>query len=379
MRFRHPDGDLVHLSYCSNVHPADDLDGVVTQLERFSAPIRERLGLDRLGVGLWLAAPVVADPDEAVARLKPELDRLGLETVTFNGFPYRGFHDPVVKLAVYRPDWSDPARAEYLLSMAKVLTGLLPDDVETGSISTVPIAWRTDLDDAGIKVALENLKRFDENLGELADTTGRQVELALEPEPGCLIETTSQAIDLLADLDLQHVGICVDTCHLACQFENGPEALGRLAMAGLTVPKAQVSNSLRVERPRSAVGQELISRFVEPRFMHQVREIVAGEVREVDDLPEALDGGLPGDSEWRIHFHVPVQTGEHTTRASLEESLDALVATDTPHTRHLEIETYTWNVLPDPPRSDDELVAGIAEEIAWTAGRLEQLGLEKVQ
>src|SRR5699024_7565946 len=118
MRFRHPDGSLIHLAYCSNVHPAEDLAGIHGQLRRFAGPVRERLGLDRLAIGLWLpagaAARLAADSDEIDA-LRAVLDEQGLEVVTLNAFPYGGFHDPVVKHRVYRPDWSERERLVYTL------------------------------------------------------------------------------------------------------------------------------------------------------------------------------------------------------------------------------------------------------------------------
>ncbi|MFB9837461.1 xylose isomerase, partial [Actinoallomurus acaciae] len=126
MRFRHPDGTLVHLAYCTNVHPAEDLDGVLAQLARYAEPVRERLGAGTLGVGLWLAADVArALADEAaLARLRRELTARGLEVVTLNGFPYRAFHAPVVKRAVYVPDWTERARLDYTLDLARILQGL---------------------------------------------------------------------------------------------------------------------------------------------------------------------------------------------------------------------------------------------------------------
>lgn len=105
MRFRHPDGTTVHLAYCTNVHPAETLDGVLAQLRDHCEPVRRRLGRDRLGIGLWLARDaahaLVTDPS-ALRGLRTELDRRGLEVVTLNGFPYEGFGAEEVKYRVYR-------------------------------------------------------------------------------------------------------------------------------------------------------------------------------------------------------------------------------------------------------------------------------------
>ena len=376
MRLRHPDGSILHLAYCSNVHPATDLDGVVAQLERYAAPVRERLEEPVLGVGLWLGHGVVDDPS-AGRRLAAALDRLDLEVVTLNGFPYDAFHAPVVKRNVYRPHWADPRRRHYTLGLAEILAEILPDDVTEGSISTLPLGWREDWSPSASASARAALEQVADGLARLEQRTGRRIRLALEPEPGCEIETVAQAADFLAGLAPDWIGVCMDTCHLAVQFEQPDTALQTLAAARVPVVKAQVSSALRVPEPASAEGRELLAGFDEPRFLHQVRERVNGHVAAVDDLPDALDGDLRGASEWRVHFHVPVHRAEHTTQAELERALEALVGGHRPATHHLEIETYTWSVLPDgadAAGADERLVEGLAAELAWTRDRLLELG-----
>jgi sugar phosphate isomerase/epimerase len=378
MRLRHPDGSLLHLAYCSNVHPADDLDGVAAQLERYAARVRERLEAPVLGVGLWVAAPALADT-AAAERLRAQLDRLGLEVVTLNGFPYTAFHAPVVKLEVYRPNWANVQRRDYTLGLARLLARLLPDDVAEGSISTLPLGWRTEWDEADQAAGKLALEQVAFGLAEIEDETGKRIRLALEPEPGCTIETVAQASEFLAGLAPEWIGLCLDACHLAVQFESADGAVAQLAEAGVPVVKAQVSSALRVPAPGGAEGRAFLDDFAEPRFLHQVRECVRGRVAGTDDLPEALDGGLPAATEWRVHFHVPVHAAEHTTQDELEATLAALAGGPAPVTRHLEVETYTWGVLPDGPGGDDGLVEGLAAELAWTRDRLVALGAEEIR
>jgi sugar phosphate isomerase/epimerase len=377
VRLRHRDGSLLHLAYCSNVHPADDLDGVASQLERYAARIRERLDVPVLGVGLWVAAPAL-NPG-AAQRLSSHLDRLGLEVVTLNGFPYRAFHAPVVKRDVYWPHWAQDSRRAYTLGLAELLAVLLPAGIEEGSISTLPLGWREGWDDASQAAALAALADLASDLEALAGRTGKRIRIALEPEPGCTVETIAQACDALAGLAPEWIGVCLDACHLAVQFETASDAVAALDSSGVPIVKTQVSSALRVPDPSSSEGRDLLARFDEPRFLHQVRECVNSHVEGVDDLPEALGGALPGEREWRVHFHVPVNASEHTTQAELAETLAALAGGPAPLTRHYEVETYTWSVMRDAPTDDEGLVAGLAGELEWTRDRLVALGAEVVE
>jgi sugar phosphate isomerase/epimerase len=377
VRLRHADGSLLHLAYCSNVHPADDLDGVAAQLERYTARVRERLDVPVLGIGLWVAAPALADV-AAADRLAEQLARLSLEVVTLNGFPYKAFHAPVVKRDVYWPHWAQDDRREYTLGLARLLAKLLPDDVTDGSISTLPLGWREGWDDAAQDAALRALADLAVELEELEHSTGKRVRLALEPEPGCTVETIAQACDAIGGLAPDWIGVCLDACHLAVQFEDPVEAVTQLAAKNVSIVKTQVSSALRVPSPGTAEGRELLARFNEPRFLHQVRECVNAHVEGTDDLPEALEGGLPAEREWRVHFHVPVNSADHTTQDELSATLAALAGGPAPLTRHFEVETYTWSVMRDAPQDDEGLVAGLAGELEWTRDRLVALGAQVV-
>jgi sugar phosphate isomerase/epimerase len=375
----HPDGSVVHLAYCTNVHPAEDVDGVIGQLERFAAPVREELGTERLGVGLWLAAPAAAElvgDDAAVERLRAALERLGLEAVTFNGFPYQGFHDEVVKQRVYVPDWTTAERREFTVALARILTRLLPEDVTDGSVSTLPLAWREGFGADEARAARVELEATVEALRRLAEETGKRVRVAVEPEPGCAIETVAGLVEGIAGLDEEVVGICLDACHSAVQFESPADALARLSAAGVPIVKMQASAALRVEPAR--IGE--LADFVEPRFLHQTRTLENAAVLGVDDLDQALDGGLPREEEWRVHFHVPVHLDEgRTTQPQLRQLLEGVLGGEHALTHHVELETYTWNVMPGDlrPDADSALVDGLARELSWLTDELKTLGLKE--
>ncbi|BBC31618.1 Xylose isomerase [Streptomyces graminofaciens] len=388
MRFRHPDGSTVHLAYCTNVHPAETLDGVLAQLRDHCEPVRRRLGRDRLGIGLWLArdaAHTLATDPSALRGLRTELDRRGLEVVTLNGFPYQGFGAEEVKYRVYRPDWADPERLEHTTSLARVLAQLLPDDVTEGSISTLPLAWRTAYDDTRAARARTALRTLGERLDALAELTGRSLRVGLEPEPGCTVETTADAIGPLTAIDHDRIGICVDTCHLATSFEDAHTALQALAQARVPIVKSQLSAALHAEHPHLPDVREALAAFDEPRFLHQTRTATAAGLRGTDDLGEALKSdALPDASPWRSHFHVPLHAAPAAPLTStlpvLKDALTHLVGGAHPLTRHLEVETYTWQALPPAlrPRGRTQLADGIAAELTLARDLLTHLGLKEL-
>ncbi|MEU5086388.1 metabolite traffic protein EboE [Streptomyces sp. NPDC021356] len=388
MRFRHPDGSTVHLAYCTNVHPAETLDGVLAQLRDHCEPVRRRLGRDRLGIGLWLARDaartLVTDPS-ALRGLRSELDRRGLEVVTLNGFPYEGFGAEQVKYRVYRPDWADAERLDHTTALARVLAGLLPDDVTEGTISTLPLAWRTAHDEARAARARTALRTLGERLDALQELTGRSLRVGLEPEPGCVVETTHDAIAPLTEIGHDRIGICVDTCHLATSFEDPHTALDALTAAGVPVVKTQLSAALHAEQPHRPEVRAALAAFDEPRFLHQTRARTAGGPHGTDDLGEALrTQALPDGVPWRAHFHVPLHAAPAApltaTLPVLKSALTRLAGGPHPLTRHLEVETYTWQALPPAlrPRARAQLADGIAAELALARDLLTDLGLKEL-
>jgi sugar phosphate isomerase/epimerase len=369
----------MELSYCTNVHPAEDLEGVLEQLDAFSGSVRRAAGLDVLGVGLWLPADLaarLATSAEDRARLRERLDVNGLVLRTINAFPYRAFHAEVVKLDVYRPDWTDARRVAHTLDCAVVLADLLPEDA-VGSISTLPLGWRDPWTADDDRQATASLALVSRELRALRERTGRTVRLAIEPEPGCVLDTVHDVVEWLGartrsgEIDPEFVGVCLDTCHLAVSFADPAEAVRAIADAGLRVVKVQASAALHVERPSDPRSREAVAAFIEPRYLHQTRELGGnGAVLATDDLAEALEL-LPADGPWRVHFHVPLHLAP---RPPLTATTDVLVAAidavrGIPHgdEAHVDVETYTWTVLPDPV---DDLVEGIAGEVRWAADLL---------
>ena len=350
----------MHLSYCTNVHPAEDLAGIIEQFDTYAVGIRRRLGADVLGLGLWLAAPVaaaLAASSQDRRRLRRELDARGLEVVTLNGFPYEAFQAPVVKQAVYHPDWTTPERLTYTLDLARILTDLLPDNAARGSVSTLPLAWREPWTQQDADAAYRNIDELAKGLAAL----DRPIRVGFEPEPGCLIENTTQAVEYVSRMDTSVLGVCLDLAHLAVAWEDPATAISRLRTAGVPIVKVQVSAAL--EGP---AADPALRPYVEPRFLHQTR---TSDDAYADDLDEALAKELPG--AWRVHYHVPLHAAPEAPLTStvpvLREAVRELLSGPEPDCDHFDVETYTWGVLPPDQRPRDAagLAAGIAAELAF--------------
>lgn len=371
----------MRLSYCTNVHPAEDLDGVITQLRHYSGEIRKRAGLQVLGVGLWIPSGLAAQLSASALdrqALREVLEAEGLQLHTINAFPYGGFHDEVVKHAVYLPTWTDPVRLEYTLRCAQILADLLPEG-EAGSISTLPLAWREPWDEAQDQAATHAFVQLSEGLRQLKERTGRTVRVAIEPEPGCVLDTISDIAQWLGarlerGIDPEYIGVCVDTCHLAVSFADPAGAIRQIQEAGLRVVKVQASAALHVLDPKGHAARAALESFVEPKYLHQVRESADAGILPADDLDTALNE-LPGSGPWRVHFHIPLH---HVPAAPLQTTTEVLLETvrevgklPYAHEVHLDVETYTWSVLPMKGNAAGVgIVDGIAAELMWAEENL---------
>jgi len=379
------------LCYCTNVHACRTAADVPRMLDTYAVPVRRRAGFD-IAVGLWLPAAavdeVLATP-AARAGIRRALEDRGLTCHTLNAFPYGDFHGRRVKERVYLPDWSDPRRLDSTLASATLLAELLPAGAE-GSISTLPLGFKLLPRPAGfLDAATAQLLTVARRLADLRAETGRVVRLAIEPEPFCELETTAETLAFFARLRQaadaagcgpaarEHLAVCYDVCHQAVEFEDAATAIGQLVAAGIRIAKVHVSCAVQLDDPADATARAALARHAEPRYLHQTFARTAdGRILREIDLSAGLAIAPPDEWAravcWRTHFHVPVDAERigplGTTRADLRAALAAVVAHGIDP--HLEVETYTWPVLPgsadtvvDPAAA---LVEGLARELVAT-------------
>lgn len=394
-----PGAGPLHLTYCTNIHAASGWPAVFGALRRFAPALKARLSpAAPFGVGLRLSARDARELlDGHLGDLQAFLDDEGLYVALINGFPHGSFHHSVVKADVYAPDWRDPERVRYTLDLIEILARLLPEGLE-GGVSTVPLsykAWVPDASDDDWRAILDNLCRVVERLVHLRRERGTFVHLDIEPEPDCLIENTAEtlafftnrlplsaAASLAAALGVgdddarrclaDHLQLCLDCCHFSVAHEDPASSLRAFAAAGVRIGRIQLSSALHVtasERPADL--EAVVARlrpFADSTYLHQVVRRRDGITDRFADLGPAL--AQPAAGDWRVHFHVPLFTGEYdglqSTQDDVRRVIDAAAAT--PLTRHLEIETYTWDVL--PARLKIDLLESIAREYAWVLEHL---------
>ena len=241
-----------------------------------------------------------------------------------------------------------------------------------------------------MQLARQRLWTCVEHLDDIRNRTGIELHLGLEPEPFGTVENTDEFLELFhqlrnergGDERLQrHLGINYDTCHFALQYEAPDSSLARLVENGVRVSKLHLSNALRV-RPTEAVRKALVA-FEDGVYFHQVIERRSdGTLVRYPDLDQALlaasAGSVSESAEWRVHFHIPLHAPEGTDWGTTAEQLRGTLAFLGDHPqlcRHLEMETYTWEVLPDGWR-DHSVEEMLAKEYRWTLERLSSVGFQ---
>ena len=396
-----------HLTYCSNIHPGESWLEVFANLEKYIPELKSRLSpTEPFGIGLRLADVAAQQLLESnnLAQFQAWLTQEDLYVFTLNGFPYGGFHRQVVKDQVYSPDWSTQERINYTLNLAHILASLLPQGLD-GGISTLPLSykpwWVKDQAtfDTVLKNSCLNIASVVAEMIRIREETGKILHIDLEPEPDGLIENTSEVIDFyqncllpiggnylseklnieqrLAETKLlEHVRVCYDTCHFSVEYEEPQSVFARLQSAGIKIGKIQISAAIQVKIPADVEKRSLIVErlrpFAESTYLHQVIERRSdGTLHHYPDLITALphlEQSLA--EEWRTHFHVPIFIHDYQILQSTQDDIATvlhLLQTNNACS-HLEIETYTWDVLPSEMKID--LLTSIQREYEWVLKEL---------
>lgn len=394
-----------HLTFCTNIYAGENWLAHFAVLKDSFPVLKAQLSPDRqMGIGLRLSnlASIELLQGDELAIFKEWLVREGGYVFTMNGFPYGGFHNTRVKDQVHAPDWTTKERLDYTLRLAEILSQLLPEDMD-GGISTSPLSYKPWFADDEARenataTATANILAVADGLEKLNQRTGKVIHLDIEPEPDGFLESGPEFInwyennllpagktyftvlndDSAANLIKTHIRLCYDVCHFAIGYEPHTAIINALQQKGIQIGKIQISAALKAKLPeavseRTAVLDEL-SRFDEPTYLHQViARKKDGRFVRYPDLSNALaEGQDPEVEEWRAHFHVPIFVEDmgliQSTQSDIKEVLS--LQKNNPFTAHLEVETYTWDVLPTTLKAP--LNDSIIRELAWVKNLLAQ-------
>ncbi|HEU6447034.1 MAG TPA: metabolite traffic protein EboE [Verrucomicrobiae bacterium] len=384
----------LHLAYSTNVHRGETWRETFDALKTHTLAVREKISPhgEPFGIGLRLSncAAIGLSDRERLLEFQRWLGRNNCYVFTMNGFPYGKFHADRIKENVYRPDWTSPERLGYTNLLFDLLAQLVPAGIE-GSVSTLPGSFKEfNLSGDALKMVRQNIWHCVEHISHVSEETGRQLHLGLEPEPLCLLESSAETIHFFERLRAEHprdarlndhLGVNYDTCHFAVEFEEAQNALPCLLDYKIKISKIHLSSALKL-RPTPEAIEEL-KKFSDDTYFHQVvvRDENGGRMI-YRDLPEALSNPQfavrnPERDEWRVHFHVPLHAPAapplDNTNDHLLGVLD-LLAEYPDFCPHLEMETYTWEVLP-PEFKTPNVADQLAAEYDWTLARLKERGL----
>lgn len=389
----------LHLTYCLNIHPGESWADNFAAIRDKAVAVKQRVAPDQwFGLGLRISQHAAARLTSDQALIDEARDFFATEQLypfSINAFPYGRFHSGPVKEQVYNPDWRAPERRDYTLQIADVFTHFLAPEVD-GSISTLPGSFKPWIESDSDKFLIaKNLSVIVAYLSAIRDDTGQEMHLGLEPEPDCFLETTEETVRFFKDILFtvgvdevarllrcdrpqaeqairRHLGVCLDTCHVAMQYEDPLLALQAYQAEGIRVSKIQLSSAL--VGPGVPETWEALRAFDEPVYLHQVKALMKdGSIAAWYDLPDAINEGsqMAEIEEVRVHFHVPL----FFTQAGALGSTSALLTPDFFHElrggacSHLEIETYTFDVLPEEYSTGDA-VKSICREYSWVLHEL---------
>jgi len=393
-------GADTHLTYCTNIHPGETWDEVFKSLQEYSLGIKKEFSPDKpFGIGLRLSQISAATllKEGKLQEFKEWLLANDLYVFTMNGFPFGDFHDTVIKDNVHRPDWRTLERINYTQDLFEILTFLLPEGME-GGISTSPLSYKLWFES---KEALEKVKsetcsslmRIVVQLAEIKERTGKLLHLDLEPEPDGVLENTQEVIDFFNDyllseglLEIEeklkctsdearsyiltHLQVCYDVCHFALAYEKPEEVMQQFEKHGIRIGKIQISAALKCEKSSKVSvteQQECLRQFDEPNYLHQaVVKQKDGKLKHFSDLREGILAMNAVDfEEIRTHFHVPVFVSDFqvlkATQTDIIEALELWKKTN--YSKHLEVETYTWTILPENLQTD--IASSVVRELEW--------------
>lgn len=385
-------GEKAHLTYCTNIHPGETWDETFHAIRRYAPEVKGLTGAPQMGIGLRLSNEAsVGLMNTGLAAFGEWMKGNSCYVFTMNGFPYGDFHGTRVKEHVHEPDWLQPERLAYTKRLAEIHAALISEG-EEGGISTSPLSYRIwhGSNEEVMALSVAPLIEMVKFLHEIEDKSGKYIHLDIEPEPDGVMENSEEFIHFYNEFLLKkggkilrsegyerpdelirrYITLCYDVCHFAVEFEDGRNVIDRMESEGITIGKMQISAALRARSDKGNMFDALAA-FNESTYLHQAVGRKGGELVKFRDLPELLEA-RPKLDEVRSHFHVPIFVNSFGELESTSDAISNVLRRwkEKPFTNHLEVETYTWSVLPLGLQQD--LSSSIARELNWVLNELSE-------
>ena len=380
------------LAYCTNVHRGEGWSETFSNLQTNTLKVRQQVCPSKpyaVGLRIGNSAAHELGQEKNLNTFREWLEKENCYVSGINGFPYGAFHGQSVKESVFLPDWTDPSRLEYTQKLFDILAALNPPN-HVGTVSTLPGTFKKfDRTASQIHELQKNIVICAEYLARLRDRTGVTLKLALEPEPLGYFENTQQTIDFFDQLRGQvatpglvdsFLGVCYDTCHFALQYEDASQSIEKLNSNGASVLKYHLSSALRLNPTEAAL--ERLAAMQEPTYLHQcIGKASNGALIYFKDIPDALadTNALKKFNELRVHFHLPVHSmpieKDFSNTTDFLQKVLGVIMRQPGRAKELEIETYTWEVLPPSLRSMD-VTDQVVAEYRWVLNEINQHGVQ---
>ena len=378
-----------YLTYCTNIHPGETIHEIKQHLLNYTA----RLFTGDKPTGLRLSARSTEELlcNDALDHFCEFLNEHRIMVPFINGFPYGNFHKQKVKENVYFPDWTDKRRVAYTSQLMHCISRMPGPD--SRSISTVPCSYKTASPDNNSLLQLQsaqNLCHSILNAKKIYQETGISISIDLEPEIDCLLENSQDVINFFEQFlrpacqkhsipeheIAQFCGVCFDSCHYAVVHADPYDSVTLLRKYGITIHRMQISSALKVTI-RNKEDLALLKDFNDPVYLHQtsIRKKTPSsqsltDLHRFKDLPDAFLSEILG--EWRIHYHIPIfmkqedfhYTGFDSTGDELAIHTQLLL----PECNFFEVETYTYDVLPNFIKED--LLQSLHKELMFANNKL---------
>lgn len=378
------------LGYATNCYSGESAAELISAVRTEVAAVRRLLPVgEPLNLSLRISAQAAREFSAAphlLEELRAALREAGAGIVGANAFPVSAPRAGSYKDGIYSPDWTSRERLEATIRIAHSLAALLPKGAR-GVLTTLTGTCRGPSAKKAEESCAPNVLECARGLERLSAASGRELVLALEPEPFTTAESLPETLSYFKEklyrgpdeaVARRRLAVNLDLCHAGVMFEDPVENLRAYAREGIPVAGIHVSSALRLEDPgANAAGMAALRSFDEPVYLHQVSAVdrsgrIAFRCPDLGDFLTLPPERLAALSEARVHFHVPIFAAEvgglDTTAALIPPALAEARAGNL--TDLFVVETYTWKQLAGTPGAAPTVAEGIAAELSAARGLL---------